>query len=204
MIDYLVNKGYFVVLQGKGEQPHFKLRKGFMDYAHGVFQSPENDLLLFSGCEFYVSSKTGAEMYGLIYDKPVLGLNYTELCSMQPNMRFRFFPKHVKDERGQYLSWRTFLTHPAYFQLGRVLSTQETIEFEEMKEQEIIAALEEFLQLLPKPRGQWLNYSPLQKEFKQMLHPGHLDLYHISGVPCDAYLKEDFSGAVPRPKPYNE
>lgn len=202
LIDYLINKGYSVVLQGKGEQPYFKLREGFIDYAHSIFQSPENDLLLFCGCEFFVSSKTGAEMYGLLCDKPVLGLNYTELCAMQPNIRFRFFPKRVKDERGNYLSWRTFLTHPAYFQLGRMLSSKEKIQFVEMEEDEIIAALDEFLQLLPKPREQWLDYSSRQREFKQMLHPGHLDLYYISGVPCEIYLKEKFNAevALVRPK----
>ena len=196
LIDYLIDKGYSVVLQGKDEQPHFKPREGFIDYAHSVFQSAENDLLLFYGCEFFVSSKTGAEMYGLLCDKPVLGLNYTELCAMQPNIRFRFFPKRIKDERGKYLSWRTVLTHPVYFQLGRIFPTQEKFEFIEMEEHEIIAALDEFLRLLPKPREQWLSYSLRQKKFKQMLHPGHLDLYYISGVPCEVYLKEEFN-AVP-------
>ena len=196
LIDYLINKGYSVVLQGRGEQPYFKSREGFVDYAHGVFQSPKNDVLLFSGCEFFISSKTGAENYGLLCDKPVLGLNYTELCAMQPNRRLRYFPKRIKDERGKYLSWRTFLTHPAYFQLGSVLSTQKRVEFVEMEECEIIAALDEFLQLLPRPREQWLNYSLLQKEFKQMLHPGHLDLYYSSGVPCEVYLKEEFNAGV--------
>ncbi len=191
LIDYLINKGYSVVLQGTGEQPYFKSREGFIDYAHSGFQSAENDLLLFGGCEFFVSSKTGAEMYGLLCDKPVLGLNYTELCAMQPNIRFRFFPKHIKDKKGQYLSWRTILTHPVYFQLGNNFPTQEKLEFVEMGEDEIIAALEEFLQLLSKPREQWLNYSLGQSEFKQMLHPGHLDIYHISGVPCDVYIKSE-------------
>lgn len=193
LIDYLINKGYVVVLQGKGEQPLFRSREGFIDYARSVFQSAENDLLLFCACEFFVSSKTGAEMYGLLCDKPVLGLNYTELCNMQPNIRFRYFPKRVKDERGKYLSWRIFLTHPAYFHLGRILSTQEQIAFVEMEEHEIIASLEEFLQLLPKPREQWLNYTWRQSEFKKMLHSGHLDLYYISGVPCEVYLKEGFA-----------
>ena len=71
-----------------------------------------------------------------------------------------------------------------------------------MEEDEIIAALDEFLQLLPKPREQWLDYSSRQKEFKQILHPGHLDLYYISGVPCEIYLKEEFNAevALVRPK----
>ena len=191
LIDYLINKGYYVVLQGTGEQPYFSPREGFIDYAHSPFQSVENDLLLFSGCSFYVASKTGAEWYGLVCNKPVLGLNYTELSSMQPSSKFRFFPKRVKDKTGKYLSWRAFLTHPVYFQLGQSLPTQETFEFVEMEEHEIIEAVEEFIQLLYKPREEWLNYSLLQSEFKQMLHPGHLELYHIKGVPCEAYLKEN-------------
>ena len=191
LIDHLINNGYSVVLQGKAEQPHFSPREGFVDYAHSVFQSVKNDFLLFGGCEFYVSSKTGAEWYGLICDKPVLGLNYTELSSMQPCSRFRFFPKRIRDETGKYLSWRTVLKHPVYFLMGQSLPTQETFEFVEMEEHEIIVAVDEFLQLLLKPREQWLNYSLQQSEFKQMLHHGHMDLYHISGVPCEAYLKED-------------
>jgi putative glycosyltransferase (TIGR04372 family) len=163
LIDYLINKGYSVVLQGKNEQPYFKPRKGFFDYAHSNFQSAENDLALFYGCQFYVASKTGADWYAQICDKPILGLNYTELCGMWPNTAFRFFPKHIKDETGKYLSWQKFLTHPIYFQLGRNCPTQEKFEFVEMEEHEIITALEEFLQLLPKPREDWLNYSFEQK-----------------------------------------
>ena len=188
LINHLIAQGYSVVLQGRGEQPYFEPREGFFDYAHGNLQSAENDLLLFCGCEFFVASKTGAEWYGLVCDKPVLGLNYTELSSMQPNVRCRFFPKHARETNGRYLSWREFLAHPAYFQLGRILTTQAPIEFEEMEDWELVAAIDEFLELLPKPREQWLNYSAQQREFKEALHPGHIDLYHILGVPCEAYL----------------
>lgn len=191
LIDYLIKIGFSVVLQGKAEQPFFKEREGFVDYAHSKFQSPVNDLILFSGCDFYVSSKTGVEMYGVLFDKPTLGLNYTELCAMNSNIRFRFFPKRVRNELGHFLSWRSFLTHPVYFQSGSVLPTTERVEFVEMEEHEIIAALEEFLDLLYKPREQWLNYTKLQDEFKNSLNPGHMDLYHIHGVPCDAYLNID-------------
>ena len=75
--------------------------------------------------------------------------------------------------------------------MGQSLPTQQKFEFVEMEEKEIIASVDEFIELLPKPREEWLNYSLLQNEFKQMLHPGHMELYHISGVPCDTYLKDD-------------
>jgi len=191
LIDHLIRLGYSVVLQGTAEQPHFAPRKGFVDYAHSKFQSVENDLRLFAGCYFYVSSKTGAETYGILYDKPILGLNYTELCAMKSSIRFRFFPKRIKDGRGRLMSWRDVLAHPVYFQIGRILPTPEKVEFVEMDEQEIISAVDEFLLLMPKPREEWLNYSIQQREFKQLLHPGHMDLYHISAVPSDVYLKED-------------
>lgn len=191
LIDFLIGEGFSVVLQGTNEQPRFESRQGLVDYAHSTCQSAENDIALICGCEFYVSSKSGTEWYSLICDKPILGLNYTELTSMQPNQRMRFFPKHIKNRDGNYLSWRTVLTHPIYFQLGRSLPTKEKFEFIEMEEYEIVAAVKEFLQLLPRPREQWLSYGPQQQEFKKMLHPGHLDLYYISGVPCEVYLQEE-------------
>jgi putative glycosyltransferase (TIGR04372 family) len=189
LIDYLINKGYTVVLQGTKEQPVFFKQAYFIDYAHSNHQSPENDLLLFSACEFFISSKSGVEMYGILYNKPILGLNYTELTCMNEHIKMRFFPKHIKNGLGEKMTWRDYLSHPAYFQLGRMMPTEEEIEFLEMEEHEIIAALDEFLSLLEKPEEQWLEYSSLQKEFKKTLHPGHLDLYLICGVPCDAYLK---------------
>ena len=190
LINYLIAKGYFVVLQGTQEQPDFVARAGFIDYAHSHYQSPENDLLIFSACEFFVTSKSGSEMYGILFNKPILGLNYTELTCMNAHDKMRFFPKRLKDGSAKYIPWSEYLAHPAYFQLGRMMPTEEEIEFVEMGEDEIIDALDEFLPLLSRTREQWLDYSELQKEFKQRLHPGHLDLYAISGVPCDAYLKQ--------------
>ena len=189
LIDHLIEAGFTVVLQGAGEQPHFSPRNGFVDYAHSSFQSPENDLALFNGCEFFVSSKSGTEWYALICDKPILGLNYTELTSMQPSVRFRFFPKRIRDESGNILPWQSVLSDPVYFQLGRTSPSYKKFQIVEMEEFEIVAALDEFLQLLPLPRDKWLCYSPLQTDFKNLTHAGHLDLFYISGVPCDAYLK---------------
>jgi putative glycosyltransferase (TIGR04372 family) len=189
LINHLISLGYNVILQGGSEQPIFKPRDGFVDYAHSSYQSIENDFLIYSNCTFAISSKSGNEIYPLIFNKPILGLNYVELTSMQPNKKFRFYPKHIKDSSGRYLTWKEYLKHPIYFQLGKMSPVSEAFSYEEMSEEELIKAVDEFILLVDRKSSDWLNYTQAQKDFKQYLHPGHLDLYYISGVPCDTYLR---------------
>jgi len=192
LIDYLIKKDFFVVLQGSQEQPFFSQRQGFFDYAHCSFQSIKNDLFLFSKSYFFITSKSGSEIYGSLFNIPTLGLNYTELSAMNENKKFRFYPKHIKDNSGRYLTWKEYLKHPIYFQLGKMSPVSEAFSYEEMSEEELIKAVDEFILLIDRIDRQstdWLNYTQAQKDFKQYLHPGHLDLYYISGVPCDSYLR---------------
>lgn len=188
LIDFLIQKNFFVVLQGTQEQPIFRSRPGFFDYAHSAFQSIENDLLLFSKCYFFISSKSGSEMYSNFFDTPILGLNYTELTCMNENKKFRFYPKHIKNSSGKYLAWIDLLKDPIYFQIGRLDTNNKKYIFEEMTEDELISATTEFLSLIQSSGDKWLTYTKAQKEFKKSLRPYHLDLFLISGVPCDSYL----------------
>jgi putative glycosyltransferase (TIGR04372 family) len=189
LINHLISLGYKVILQGSSEQPIFQPREGFIDYAHSSYQSIENDLLIYSNCTFAISSKSGNEMYPLIFNKPILGLNYVELLSMQPNKKFRFYPKHIKDNSGRYLTWKEYLKHPIYFQLGKMSPVSEAFSYEEMCVDELISAVEEFIPLVENKSNDWLKYTKAQRRFRNELHPGHLDLFHISGVPCDSYLR---------------
>lgn len=189
LIDHLIFKGYAVILQGGSDQPRFRPRKDFIDYAHSQYQSIVNDLEIYSKCSFVISSKSGNEWYPLIFDKPILGLNYVELMSMQPNLKFRFYPKHVKDKFGKYLSWSELLKHPIYFQLGKMSPARELFYHEEMSVDELISAADEFIPLVENISTDWLKYTKMQRRFRNELHPGHLDLYHICAVPCDSYLK---------------
>lgn len=188
LIDFLIQKNFLVVLQGTQEQPIFRSRPGFFDYAHSRFQSIENDLLLFSKCYFFISSKSGSEMYSNFFNTPTLGLNYTELTCMNENKKFRFYPKHIKNSSGKYLSWNDLLRDPIYFQIGRLETSNQKYIFEEMTETELINAATEFLSLIKSSNDRWLNYTKAQKEFKKCLRPYHLDLFLINGVPCDSYL----------------
>lgn len=188
MIDFLIAQGYSVVLQGRKEQPKLPPRKGLIEYFKTPFASTKNDFNLFSNCSFAVFPKTGPEVFGPICNVPVLGLNYTELAAIVPKARCRFFPKHVWDSKQEkFLHWKELLQRPCFFDVG-ILSFEEGIEYIDLSEEEILNATKEFLTLLHLEISEWTKYSPLQKEFKQAVHPVHIDLYDISEVPCDAYL----------------
>ena len=188
MIDFLISKGYSVVMQGREEQPLLPQRKGLINYFNSSFASEENDYGLFSQCAFAIFPKTGPEVFGPICNIPVLGLNYTELAAIVPKSRCRFFPKHVWDsKKGAFIHWKDLLQRPCFFDVG-VLSFEEGIEYIDLDEEELLQAAQEFLSLLPKPVPAWLEYTPQQEQFKRSLHPAHIDLYDVTEVPCDAYL----------------
>ncbi len=197
LIDRLIEKGYAVILHGRKEQPHFSKREHFIDYAHSEWVSPENDLALYSKGEFVIASKTGPETFCQLFDIPLLGVNYSEHPTMLHPIRYRYFNKHIRDSSGKYLSWKGILSHPIFFEFGvtSIEKDHENYQFEEMSEKELLESLEEFLSLLSKPTREWLNYSDLQKSFKEELDPSHFDVYTCSSVPCDTYLSSKRTGA---------
>lgn len=190
LIDFLIEKGYDVVVHGRKEQPNFQPRKGLFNYAASPFCSIENDMALYLGCEFAITSKTGAELFTTLSDVPALGLNYMELLSMQPAKKMRFCPKHLRDvSTGKLFSWKELISEPNFFDIGQNTHGR-PIEYVDLEEEEMLAALQEFLSLLPLPEEKWLDYTDLQKEFKASLNPFHLDLYLTQAVPSNSYLKK--------------
>jgi len=190
LIDFLISLGFSVVIQGRAEQPLFVPRKNLIDYSKSPFASIENDLILYSGCDFGILSKTGAEVFGTVCNVPILGLNYTELCSMQPNLKFRYFPKRIWNNKlHRFVTWREQLNSPCFFDLGK-RSYHPDLEYLELEESELIDATQEFIKLLTLPEEGWLNYTVNQNEFKKELTPLHLDIFLIKGAPCEAYFRD--------------
>jgi putative glycosyltransferase (TIGR04372 family) len=188
VIDLLINSGYQVVIQGRSEQPSYRSRNGLIDYSKSAFCSIENDLQLYSRCEFAIVTKTGPELLTAVCNVPILGLNSVEHCSMQPNPRYRFFPKALWSRQSKrFLSWREFLLDPSFFDLGPRANNPE-IEYRDMEEAEMVRATVEFLPLLSRSFPEWLNYTKNQQEFKSNVTPLHCDLYNIKGVPCESYF----------------
>lgn len=188
LIDFLIENGYQVVIQGRLEQPMFKEREGLIDYSKTAYCSVENDLKLYSRCEFAILNKSGPELLATVCNVPILGLNSVEHCAMQPNPRYRFYPKPIWSRRlGRFLSWKEVLSDPCFFDLGK-RGYNRDIEYQDMQEQDLIRACEEFIGLLPRTFSEWSDYTSNQVEFKNFITPFHLDLFRIKGVPCEAYL----------------
>lgn len=193
IIDKLIEGGYHVVLQGRSEQPSFSPRKGFVDYAHSDYCSPENDLALFIGAEFAISSKTGPDVFCQLCQIPLLGINYNEpAITSAYHQKYRFFYKHIITPEGKCLNWKEVLNHPIFFEYGvdaySFSPDFKSYQFEEMSKEELIDTLEEFLRLVSQPDDKWLEYSEEQKAFRAALDPSHFDLYACQGVPCNTYL----------------
>jgi len=188
LIDFFISQGYAVIMQGRNEQPTLAPRKGYIEYFKSPYTSPENDYRLFTHCCFAVLPKTGPEVFASICNVPLLGLDYVELATINPKPRCRFFPKHIWDIKKQaFIHWRELLTRPCFFDVGK-LSFEEEIEYVDLEEDELISAAVEFMQLLPRSVTEWSKYTSLQREFKQSLHPAHIDLFHVTEVPCESYL----------------
>lgn len=188
-IGFLIKKGFNVILQGREEQPIYEKREGLIDYSKSNQCSVVNDMLLYFGASFAIISSSGPDAFALMFNKPVLGINYTEPIHIFPYKKFRFYLKPMKNKMDQKnLSWKEFLKSPGIFQLGSRYFCK-NIEFEEMTKDEILDAVKEFLPMLSKKDSEWENYTSLQSEFKKHLTPMHMDLYYIKGVPCDCYLK---------------
>ncbi|MCP5468956.1 MAG: TIGR04372 family glycosyltransferase [Chlamydiales bacterium] len=184
LFDLLIAEGYTVVLQGREEQPLFKERKGFIDYARSGHTSAKHDLFLYSEAAFAVMSTTGAENFATISNTPMLGLNYVELPAMTENPRFRFFPKHYK-RNGKILNWKEVLLSSAFFEYGCHPRDRE-LEICDLEEEEMLEALQEFLALFE--QNKWEGASTEQLAFRSTLTPYHMQLYQIPGLPCQAYL----------------
>lgn len=188
LIDRLIEKGFSVVIQGREEQPIFKLRKGLFDYSKSPFCSISNDAALFSGAYAAILSKTGPESFCTVFNTPQLGLNYSEHACLTPHVKLRFFPKYLRHKKeGRFLTWKEFLASPSFFDMGKHNYDPE-IEYVDLTEEDMLAALEEFLPMVKEDK--WFDYTPQQMQFKKTQTPLHLDLYHSKAVPCDIYLKK--------------
>ncbi len=191
LIDFLIEKKFNVVIQGRKEQFEFKKRKGLINYALSPFASAENDLAIFSGAEFAVMNKTGASYFATICDIPILTLDFTEWACVHPHTKSRFYPKKIIDKiNDKEFNWKEILAHPCFFNIASFNFSNVDLEYIDMSEEEIIKSITEFL-FLVQQGNKWQKYTRSQKEFIDQLTPLHMDMYHAKGIPCDSYLNKN-------------
>ena len=101
----------------------------------------------------------------MLCDTPTLGINYTDLPSMMPLVKFRFVPKHLyfKDKK---IGWEELLKFEGFYERGLSKEISENICYQELSYHELISSLNEFLALIDKPYTDWVNYSKNQNIIK--------------------------------------
>ncbi|MBF5059054.1 sugar nucleotide-binding protein [Candidatus Neptunochlamydia vexilliferae] len=190
LIDDLIGRGFSVVIHGREEQPVFKPRPHLIDYSKSPYISIENDFALLSGAAFMISSKTGPETFASCFHTPILGIDYVEPAVMIHNPKYRYVYKKVRNpDTGEILSIKELLNDAAFFDFG-VVSANERLEYLEMSEEDLLAAIQEFTPLVSQPTDKWLEYTEKQKEFLNCIDSTHIDLFHCKAVPCDFFLRQ--------------
>ncbi|HSX37767.1 MAG TPA: TIGR04372 family glycosyltransferase [Chlamydiales bacterium] len=185
-IDYLIENGYEVVIQGRDEQHEFAARRSLISYFRMPERSLLNDFALYANCEWAITSRTGPELMPLFFDKPVLGLNHVECWHLVPHKRFRLFPKHLIDlKTEQPLSWKELLDHPSLYCFGSI-PHDDSVKYQDLSRHEILESVKEFHKIVKDVS--WDQLTPLQKNFRDCITPFHLDLFYTEAIPCDSYL----------------
>ena len=190
VVELLTARGYQVVRMGTRDERRLPDICGYVDYANSGYQNILNDLYLVSGCVFFIGSKSGVECLTALFRKPVLGLNYVCLNSMLGVPELRFCPKAVIDRSGRALSISELLDHEVYYSQGAEAYNRSGLRTVDVTADELVEAAEEMLRLVEDSATDWTHYTELQKEFRRMVRPEHLDLYKALGTPCDCYLRK--------------
>lgn len=188
LISCLHERGFCVVLFGGAEQPFLKSTGALINYAHSDFQSMTNDFILARSADFIISAKSGTEWLALLANRYMLGLNYTELSSINPNKFMRFVPKRVIDGVGREITWREYLQRPEFFEIGNYCPVEDT-QYIDLESGMANTVLSEFCRYV---ESKDTCYSEIQREFRRMLRPYHMDLYLAQSTPLNCYLNSEY------------
>jgi len=190
VVELLTARGYQVLQMGTRDERRLPDICGYVDYANSDYQNIFNDLHLVSGCTFFIGSKSGPEMFAALFRKPILGLNYSCLNAMLEVPELRFYPKTVTDRSGRALPILEILNHEVYYSQSPDPYNQHGLRTVDLTPDELVEATKEMLKLVEDPATDWTHRTELQKEFRRIIRPEHLDLYKALGAPCDCYLRK--------------
>ena len=98
MIEYLIERDYFVVRMGDNSSVKSNFyNKNYLDYAHSDFNSRLMDIFLISKCKFFVGTQSGILDLAYMFNKPVLTTNMCELfCSFHGKLTTEVYLKSYK------------------------------------------------------------------------------------------------------------
>lgn len=189
LIEFLIGQGFHVVRMGSKPRRRFPDIPGLIDYASSDYQTFPNDLYISSSCSFFIACRSGVEGFPALFGRPVLGLNYTGLYNMLRVPRLRYVPKDVVDEDGKPLSLSELLSHEVFFAQFPEAFNRYKLRTVDLPPDVLLEAAREMVALVEDANTDWSRHTDVQRQFRKMIRPEHLDLYFAEGVPCDSYLR---------------
>ena len=176
-IDCLTKRKYWVFRMGKimTEKVNFS-NKYFIDYAFCDFKSDLLDIWLFANCNGCISTGSGLDMVSLIYQKPILFLNYIPLYHWWSFANSITLFKHLYWKESEVkLTLNEYIIH-SYFKQKEY----KKITIKDLSSLEIKEAIKEFIFFLDKGYHKHSKENLLlQKKFKKEIKEyAKFDLIH--------------------------
>lgn len=179
---WLVGHGYTVYRMGDPTMTPLPEEKRIIDYAHAPYRSPEMDLQLLQGCEFFLGCTSGLNVVASAFGRPCALANAAPLdCVYGLGPRDLSIHKHFL-RQGWRIPPRDLLASP----IGSFRYTpqyqQHGIWVEENSPTEILNLVMEMAE------GSYTDASGLQDEFRSWFHPGHYSYGSAANI-CSAFLR---------------
>ncbi len=194
-MERLIERGYQVVLMGKigfrnDSNPYEKFpTKTFIHYYRSSYQSIENDFHLISRANFIIGNCSGIAGIAFVYRVPLLSLDTSILAFAFMLEEHRYYPKtYVRSGYGELKPQEYFESSCLYDQQGDIMKN-EGIEFLDLKEEQVVEAVDEFESLVSKGTEAFKSYSPRQNDYRRLARREHFFLYQSKAVPLNCYLE---------------
>ena len=165
-VDYITKQDIWIIRMGRiVSKPLNFSHKNFIEYAFSDKRSDFLDIWLFANANGCITTGSGPDWVSVIYEVPILYINYLPLAHLTTRSNCIFFPKH--------LSW---VVNGASLTLVEILANnffvaseykERGIKITDLSPDEILLAVKEFLDLLYDSNfaSQPSNLEPLIRRF---------------------------------------
>jgi putative glycosyltransferase (TIGR04372 family) len=102
-INYINNCGGCVILMGSSNRSEQVDFSNFYDYPSSIFKSDKNDIILISGCKFFLGSSSGLFQVATFFDIPSALANCAPLSISPFHRNDIYIYKHYFDKKSKML-----------------------------------------------------------------------------------------------------
>ncbi len=175
LINLLISKDYYVLRMGDSPTPKLNFtNKKFIDYPYSDIKSELMDLFLIKECNFFVGTQSGIMDTAHMFKKPLLLTNICELFSSFPRKKNDrgIFKKIIDKKNGKIINIKDFAKLNINYHNPEV--EIKDINFEENSDEELYAAMQEYLNLIEEKN----QVTDIQINFKKFLQNRLEEIYN--------------------------